>query len=84
MERAWHHLEHPPETPHRLDLLALPRGVVVTEAGSYLRPIDSCVTQRKAQGPSGTCNESKEEEEALTRPQRLLTGQAEVMPDPCG
>ena len=34
-----------------------------TEAGSYLRLIDSCVTQRKAQGPSRTCNESKEEEE---------------------
>ena len=35
-----------------------------TEAGSYLRLIDSCITQRKAQGPSRTCNESKEEEEA--------------------
>ena len=33
------------------------------EAGSYLRPIDSCITQLKAQGPSRTCNESKEEEE---------------------
>jgi len=32
------------------------------EAGSYLRLIDSCVTQLKAQGPSRTCNESKEEE----------------------
>ena len=29
-----------------------------SEAGSYLRLIDSCVTQRKAQGPS---HESKEE-----------------------
>jgi len=29
---------------------------------SYLRLIDSCITQRKAQGPSRTCNESKEEE----------------------
>jgi len=37
--------------------------VVVTEAGSYLRPIDSCITQLKAQGPSRTCNESKEEED---------------------
>ena len=35
-----------------------------TEAGSYLRLIDSCITQLKAQGPSRTCNESKEEEEA--------------------
>jgi len=32
-----------------------------SEAGSYLRLIDSCITQRKAQGPSRTCNESKEE-----------------------
>ena len=37
--------------------------VVVTEAGSHLRRIDSCITQLKAQGPSRTCNESKEEEE---------------------
>ena len=34
-----------------------------SEAGSYLRPIDTCITQLKAQGPSRTCNESKEEEE---------------------
>ena len=33
-----------------------------SEAGSYLRLIDSCITQLKAQGPSRTCNESKEEE----------------------
>ena len=39
------------------------RGVVVTEAGSYLRLIDSWFTQLKAQGPLRTCNESKEEEE---------------------
>ena len=31
--------------------------------GSYLRFIDSCITQLKDQGPSRTCNESKEEEE---------------------
>ena len=30
---------------------------------TYLRLIDSCITQLKAQGPSRTCNESKEEEE---------------------
>ena len=35
----------------------------VTEAGSYLRLIDFCITQLKAQGPSRICNESKEEEE---------------------
>jgi len=34
-----------------------------TEAGPYLRLMDSCITQLKAQGPSRTCNESKEEEE---------------------
>ena len=34
-----------------------------TEAGSYLRLIDSCITQLKAQGSSRTCNECKEEEE---------------------
>ena len=34
-----------------------------TEAGSYLRLVDSCITQLRAQGPSRTCNESKEEEE---------------------
>ena len=34
-----------------------------TEAGSYLRLIDSCITQLKAQGSSRTCNESKEEAE---------------------
>ena len=30
-------------------------------ACQYLRLIDSCITQLKAQGPSRTCNESKEE-----------------------
>ena len=38
-----------------------------SEAGSYLRLIDSCITQLKAQGPSRTCNESKEEEEGYHR-----------------
>ena len=33
-----------------------------SEAGLYLRRIDSCITQHKAQGPSRTCNESKEED----------------------
>jgi len=31
--------------------------------GSYLRLIDSCFSQLKAQGPSRTCNESKEEKQ---------------------
>ena len=34
---------------------------MVTEAGSYLRHTYSCITQLKAQGPSGTCSQSKEE-----------------------
>jgi len=34
-------------------------------AHHYLRPVDSCITQLKAQGPSRTCNESKEKEEDL-------------------
>ena len=33
-----------------------------SEAGLYVRLIDSCITQLKAQGPSRTCHESKEEE----------------------
>ena len=39
---------------------------MVTEAGSYLRLIDSCITQLKAQGPSRTCNESYQEEEGVS------------------
>jgi len=39
-----------------------------TEAGSYLRLIDSCVTQLKAPGPSRTCNECKEEDQRSQRP----------------
>ena len=36
--------------------------------GSYLRLTDFCITQLKAQGPSRTCNESKEEEEEALEP----------------
>ena len=36
------------------------------EAGSYLRLIAPCITQLKTQGPSRTCNESKEDEEERT------------------
>ena len=36
-----------------------------SEVGSYLRLIDSCITQLKAQGPSRTCNESNDEEEEV-------------------
>ena len=41
---------------------------MVTEAGSYLRLIYSCITQLKAQGPYRTCNESEEEEEESLGP----------------
>jgi len=34
-------------------------GTPVNEAGSYLRLIDSCVTQLKAQGSSRTWNETR-------------------------
>ena len=41
------------------------RGAVVTEAGSYLTHIYSCITQLKAEGPSRTSNESTEEEKEV-------------------
>jgi len=37
-----------------------------SKAGSYVRLIDSCITQLKAQGPSRTCNENKEEEKKMS------------------
>ena len=49
---------------------------MVTEAGSYLRLVDSCFTQLKAQGPSRTCNESEEEEEEETMTGRRTCGAA--------
>ena len=55
------------EVPNELD----PEGertedIHPERCGSYLRLTDSCITQLKAQGPSRTCNESKEEEEGVT------------------
>jgi len=52
--------------------------------GSYLRPIDSCITQLKAQEPSRTCNESKEEGMAPVRfvRQNLLPGRLEAVYPP--
>ena len=46
------------------------RGVVVTEAGSYLRRIDSCIARLKAQGSSRTCTESKKKKKKKLRGQR--------------
>jgi len=43
------------------------RGRFTEMCCGTLRLIDSCITQRKAQGPSRTCNESKEEEELRVR-----------------
>ena len=34
-----------------------------SETGSYVRLIDSCITQLQEQGPSRTCNGSKEEKQ---------------------
>jgi len=56
------------------------RCVVVTEAGSYLRLTDFCITQLKAQGPSRTCNESKEEEEEACSERECTFSGAALMP----
>ena len=48
--------------PARCAIIACQWGLGFrVEAGSYLRLMDSCVTQLQAQGPSRTYNESKEE-----------------------
>ena len=59
----------PPSSASSLRSAALHSG---SEAGSFLRLIDSCITQLKAQGPSRTCNESKEEEKTTLQVQVLL------------
>jgi len=43
-------------------------AIALAPAGHALRLIESCITQLKAQGPSRTCNESKEEEGEEFRP----------------
>ena len=54
-------------------------------AGSYLRLIDSCITQLKGQGTSRTCNESTEEEEEEEEALFLLPGMRNVrLPDTFG
>ena len=42
-----------------------------SQAGSYSRLIDSCFTQLKAQGPSRTCNESREEEQEEDKKKKI-------------
>ena len=51
-----------------------------SEAGSYLRLIDSSITQLKAQGPSRTCNESKEKKKYRVR--RLAGGLFGALDEP--
>ena len=41
-------------------------GIELSNSGSTPNPIDFCITQLKAQGPSRTCNESKEEKKPQT------------------
>jgi len=53
-----------------------------TEAGSYLRLIDSCITQLTAQGPARTCNESKEEEEGVRSLCTVHSSEPAVTPKP--
>jgi len=38
-----------------------PTPFTLLDEGSYLRLIDSCITQITAQGPARTCNESEED-----------------------
>ena len=61
--RFWNSIRFSAACVSRLRVYNFTEMCCGTEAGSYLRLIDSCITQLKAQGPSRTCNESKEEEE---------------------
>jgi len=57
-----HHAAH--MTPRPPAPLTRTRRASRCSVPSYLRLIDSCLTQLKAQGPSRTCNESKEGRDA--------------------
>ena len=59
-------LANRPPNSSRLTASGLVAPCPLTETGSYIRLIDSCIPQLKAQGPSRTCNESKEEGEEVT------------------
>jgi len=48
---------------------------------TYLRLIDFCITQLKAQGPSRTCNESKEEEEQTPTGRATLGTDRLIVPE---
>jgi len=47
------------------ETLVLHRVAMLVPAGFGVWGVDFCITQLKAQGPSRTCNESKEEEEGV-------------------
>jgi len=65
-------LERPLEEVRQREPVPAERQVCSgSEAGSYVRLIDFCITQLKVQGPSSTWNESKEEER---REKRVRTG----------
>ena len=58
---------------------------VALDPGSYLRLIDFCITQLQAQGPSRTCNESKEvnqRRDAQVKPDAILPASAWLWPAP--
>ena len=59
-------VRRPEAGPSRESVGAIPCMTRKQAAGSCLSLIDSCITQLREQGPSGTCNESKEEEERNT------------------
>ena len=50
--------------PTGYDVMVLLLGGSGSEVGSYLRLIDSYITQLKAQGPHRTCDESAEGRQA--------------------
>jgi len=68
-ERRWYSLVSPACAASISDR-SQKAPLTCTEAGSYLRLIDSCITQPKAQGPSRTCNESKEASRIAARRRR--------------
>ena len=51
----------------------LPQGPQPVGCSSYVRHIDSCITQLTAQGPCRTCNENQEEDATLIREGTRLT-----------
>ena len=67
---------------HGLDcLIGVGRGWSVFCAGSHVRLIDACITQRTAQRPYRTCTESNEEDEGVLHERR--SGARCATPDTC-